>query len=102
MIDMNTIYAISEKLVTRTIEGELLIIPIEDGLSENQDDIFSLNDTGYSTWQLMDGKNSVHDIITALVNEYNAPVETVKQDVLSLLTQLAARNMIVEQSSAKS
>ncbi len=102
MIDMNTIYAISEKLVTRTIEGELLIIPIEDGLSENQDDIFSLNDTGYSTWQLMDGKNSVHDIITALVNEYNAPVETVKQDVLSLLTQLAARKMIVEQSSAKS
>ena len=81
---------------------QLLIIPIEDGLSENPDDIFSLNDTGYSTWQLMDGKNSVHDIITALVNEYNAPVETVKQDVLSLLTQLAAKEMIVEQSSAKS
>jgi hypothetical protein len=101
MIEMNAIYTISEKLVTRTIEDELLIIPIEDGLTENQDDIFSLNDTGYSTWQLIDGKNSVNDIITALVNEYNAPVETIKQDVCTLLTELAAKNMIVKRSSTK-
>ena len=93
---LETIYEISDNIVAREIEDELIIIPLMAGIGDLEDELFSLNDTGKAIWKQFDGKNSLDSIVTNLIREYAADPEEILQDVLGLAGELAKRGMIVE------
>jgi len=40
----------SEDVVSREIEGELIIVPIASGIGDMDDELYTLNDPGRAIW----------------------------------------------------
>lgn len=91
----HTIYKKSDSIISREIEGELMIIPISSGIGDMEDEIYSMNESGKAIWDLIDGTNSVSKIIQTLHIEFESPIEELSSDVESLLAELVRRKMIV-------
>ena len=95
-IHNDTVFTISEDVVAREIEGELIIVPLVAGIGDLEDELFTLNETGKAIWKQIDGKNSCETIITSLMEIYTAERDEIEQDVLGLVAELAKRRMVIE------
>jgi len=59
---LERIYARSQDLVEREIEGEIIIVPLTSGIGDLEDELFSLNEVGRDIWARIDGKKLVSKI----------------------------------------
>ena len=82
-----------DDLVTRSIAGETIIVPIQDHVGD-LDGIYTLNDVGTTIWDLIDGKASVGQIVDAVRNEYDVPPEEAERDVIELIGSLETAGLI--------
>lgn len=89
-------YFPSENIVAREIEGELIIVPLVSGIGDLDDELFTMNETGKAIWKLLDGKNSLDDVIAKITLEYDGLKETISQDVIGLVEELTNRGILVE------
>jgi hypothetical protein len=96
---MEAVYAPSEDVVAREIEGELIIVPLAAGIGDMEDELYTLNDTGRAIWDRLDGHTSLGEIAAALATEYDAPLGEIERDVLGLVQELARRRILVEVSA---
>ena len=99
-INLSSVYKTSEEIVVREIEGELIIVPLAAGIGDMEDELLTLNETGRAIWGKLDGKKSMVEIIEKLTEEFNAPSEDIKKDVLGLAQELLKRNIIVESTGS--
>lgn len=88
------IYAPSDEIVARDIEGELIIVPLTAGIGDMEDELFTLNDSGRAIWEKLDGNKSVDDIISELSEQYEAEPGEIGKDVTGLLEELLKRKII--------
>lgn len=95
-ISLTAIYLPSEKIVSRMIEGEILIIPIEDGLANINDAMFSLNGTGLAIWENLNSENDVATICSNLALTFNASTDQIRKDVIGFLKTLLEKQLIIE------
>ena len=95
-INTRYVYAKSENVVSRDIQGELIIVPITAGIADKDDEIFTLNETGRSIWDKIDGKRRLKDIAKILSAEYDGDVEEIQKDTLGIAQELFKRKMLVE------
>jgi hypothetical protein len=95
-IDLDKVYAPSEDVVVREIEGEIVIVPLVSGIGDIEDELFTLNETARDIWQRVDGSKPLAAVVRELAEEYDAPPEFIAGDVVGLLEELLARKMIVE------
>jgi hypothetical protein len=93
---MDGIYAPSEDIVAREIEGELIIVPITSGIGDLEDELFSLNDCGRAVWVELDGCRNLVEVTERLVASFDAPAEQIGEDVLGLVSELLLRRILVE------
>jgi hypothetical protein len=93
---IDAVYMQSEGVVSREIEGELIIVPLVTGIGDMEDELFTLNETGRAIWIRLDGRRSLHDVVEDLAAEYEAPAGEVEKDVIGLVDELLKRRMIVE------
>jgi hypothetical protein len=89
------VYKISPEVVAREIEGELIIVPLTTGIGEDEEDLFSLNETGKEIWRRLDGKRTLADVATALVEEYAGSPAEIRRDLKGLIRELLRRKMVV-------
>ncbi len=94
-IEIGEKYQRSEQVLFKVLEGETILVPVnaQNG-SANQDALFTLANSGTLIWSLLDGTNTVQQLIEQVVEEYDAPEGQVRQDVIRFLENLAARGMI--------
>jgi hypothetical protein len=90
-----SIVARSDDIVSREIEGELIIVPIASGIGDMEDELYTLNETGRSIWGRIDGKHSLKYIADDLAIEYSAPLDIITRDVLGLAEELVKRKILV-------
>ena len=95
VVTPESILARSEDIVPREIEGELIIVPIASGIGDMEDELYTLNETGRSIWERIDGKRSIRDIAADLSIEYSAPLDIITRDVLGLTGELVKRKILV-------
>jgi hypothetical protein len=95
-ITMDSILFPSEDIVSREIEGELIIIPLVAGIGDMEDELFSLNDTAKAIWKQLDGDKNLAQIAAGLASEYNADLKKIEGDVLGLMGELFNRGIVVE------
>ncbi len=95
-IEMTKVYAPSDDIVAREIEGELIIIPLVAGIGDLEDELFTLNETGKAIWDLLDGKKSLEEVTVTLAGTYDSPEGDLKEDVCGLVEELVKRKMLVE------
>ena len=55
---------------------------------------YSLNEAGGRIWELCDGTHSVAEIAATLAIEYDAPAETLENDIIELLDGLRSKELI--------
>jgi hypothetical protein len=93
---MDAVYAPSDDVVARDIEGELIIVPLVAGIGDTEDELYTLNETGKAIWDRLDGKASLCGVVAALTQDYDAPLGEIEHDVLGLVEELVRRRMLVE------
>ena len=94
-IDLERVYAPSDDVVVREIEGEIVIVPLASGIADVEDELFTLNETGREIWSRIDGSRPLADVVEDLASRYEAPVGRIRHDVLGICQELLARQMIV-------
>ncbi|MFC1857289.1 PqqD family protein [Thermodesulfobacteriota bacterium] len=97
-VSLNGVYAPSDDIVARKIEGEIIIVPLVAGIGDMEDELYTLNETGMAIWDRLDGKNSLKDVVTQLSVEFEAPAGEIEKDVMGIVAELLQRRIIVEAS----
>ena len=95
-IDLDKVYAPSEDVVVREIEGEVVIVPLVSGIGDMEDELFTLNETGRDIWEKINGSKPLAAVVRELAEEYDAPAGLIEGDVVGLLEELLVRKMVVE------
>lgn len=91
-----TIFAPSSKIISREIMGEIVIVPIESGVADFSDAMFSFNETGALAWKCIEEKKSLGQICTAIAEEYDADSTRIEQGIYALITELLEKGIIEE------
>jgi len=94
----NTICRLSEDIVVREIEGEIVIVPLTAGLGDLEDEPCTLNETGKAMWDRLDGKKSLGEVAAELAAEFEAPPGEIERDVLGLAAELLKGRILAEVS----
>jgi hypothetical protein len=94
-ITFEQVYTVSDEVVAREIEGELIIVPLTSAVGNMEDELYTLTESGRAIWRLLDGLRSLQQIAQILTNEYDGPIEEIEQDVLGLVSELVRRRMLV-------
>ncbi|HEX9115131.1 MAG TPA: PqqD family protein [Anaerolineae bacterium] len=92
--DLDAVYAPSEDVVARVIEGEIIIVPLAAGIGDLEDELYTLNDTGRAIWERLDGKTVLQAVIKDLAGAYQAAPDEIEGDVRGLVGELLRRRMI--------
>ena len=98
-VRFDIVYAQSENVVSRDIEGELLIVPLISGIGDMEDELFTMNETGKAIWERLDGQKKLQEIMLELSAEFDVSVEELEKDVVGFVAELIRRGMLVEKSA---
>ncbi|WP_320040608.1 PqqD family protein [uncultured Desulfobacter sp.] len=98
-MDLDTIYAPSEKIISRDILGEIVIVPIESGIADFSDAMFSFNETGALAWKCIEQKKTIRQICSAIAEEYDADTSRIETGIKTLISELLEKGIIVEWTS---
>ena len=79
----------SEDIASRMIDGEAVIVIPQKGV------VTVLNETGAGIWQLLDGRNSVEDIINIISSEFDVSRDQAEKDTLDFIEELMEKDMVV-------
>ena len=80
-------------LVTRSITGETIIVPVQGHVGD-LDSIYTLNEVGSVVWEKIDGETSVSQIIDAVNREYEVTRGETEADIIELLESLESAGLI--------
>jgi hypothetical protein len=100
-VRLEAVYAPSEDVVFREIEGEIILVPLGAGIGDMEDELFTLNETGRALWGQLDGQKSLKDVVKDLYEKFKAPAGEIEKDAAGLVAELLKRRMIVEVSQDK-
>ena len=84
---LDAIYARDDNLVFRRIGDEVILVPIRSGTA-NLEAIFTINETGATIWELLDGERTLSEIRDALTNEYEVTAEAAQADLVEFIGML--------------
>jgi 4-diphosphocytidyl-2C-methyl-D-erythritol kinase len=90
MPTLDNVLAPAPQVASRESQGELVVVLPEKGK------FIVLNGTGAEVFQLMDGQRTLEEIATAVSEQYEAPLEQVQADVLTLAKKLLDRGVVLE------
>ncbi|GAG43173.1 unnamed protein product [marine sediment metagenome] len=91
---LNKVPKKNEDLAWRVIDGEVVVIPLENQPEkEERFDIF--NETATRIWELINGKNTVREIIEQLMGEYEIETQEAQSQVKKLINDLSKKKLIV-------
>ena len=82
-------------VVARDFDGELIIVPLTDGVGDMEAKLYTMNETGRAIWDLLDGTRTLRQIAGHLTSEYDASADELEQEVLALAAELARLGIVV-------
>jgi hypothetical protein len=83
----------SNNIVMRKIAGETMLIPIHQTGVDLQK-VYLLNETATAVWLLLEQPQSLESLVEALQQEFEADSAVIKEDLLTLLNDLAEQDFI--------
>lgn len=90
---INKIPKKDKDLAWRIIDGEAVVIPLEDQPKQGEK-INVFNETGTMIWKLVDGKNSIANIIKNIVRDYDVVYGKAESEVMDFLNNLYQRKLM--------
>ena len=93
-VTINTICEPSEDVVSREIEGEIIIVPLTAGIGDADDELYTLNETGQAIWRRLDGRQTLGEVAAELAIEFDAGQEELEADVLGFAREMVRRGIL--------
>lgn len=94
-VTLGTVCVPSEDVVARTIEGDLVIVPLVAGVGDADDELYTLNDTGRAVWERLDGRRTLKEVAELLAGEFSAPLSELEGDVVGFAAELTRRRILI-------
>ncbi|MBN2106758.1 MAG: PqqD family protein [Deltaproteobacteria bacterium] len=94
-IRLDMAYVPSDDIMAREIEGELIIVLLTPGEGDQEDALYTLNETGKEFWQRLDGAVTLKMVAKSLASEYDIAPEEFERDLLSWVGELCKRRILV-------
>ena len=91
----DSVVRVSDDVVARRIESEIIIVPLAAGIGDLEDELYTLNDTGKAIWDRLDGTRTLGGIADELETLFAAGPHEVERDVIGLVDELVRRRMLV-------
>ena len=85
----------AEKIASRSIAGETLLVPISGKLADMQR-IFALNSVAEYIWKRLDGEKLLGDIRDEVLSHFDVDSEQAGNDIQDFISQLKKENLIIE------
>lgn len=83
----------NSELAWRIIDNETIIIPLDEQ-SADFEKINLLNGTGTKIWELIDGNNTLKEIIEKICGEYAIGHEEAEKEVVGFIRNLRNKNLV--------
>lgn len=83
---------VNDKIISKKIHRETVLLNKENG------DYFSLNEVGTEIYDCISNKMEPEEIIDLLLNKYETDRNTLENDVLSLISELQKKNILINQN----
>ncbi len=80
----------NEGILAQEAAGTIILLSLERG------QYYCLDGVGGRAWELCDGHRTVAEIAALLGEEFDAPAETIKRDLIEFLTDLANEHFLGE------
>ncbi len=80
----------AERILVHQGDEELVLLDPENG------NYFTLDEVGARIWELADGGRSAAEIADVLDQEFDAPPETIRADLVELLEELSGSGLVVD------
>ncbi len=97
-LTMDSCITRSERVVSREIEGEVILIPLVSGIADLETDIITFNAAGRAIWDRLDGRRLLRDVVDDLVRTFDADPGEIEADVLGFTSELVRRGILVSES----
>jgi len=82
-----------DDVLSRRIVDEIVIVPVVASVGA-LDAFFSLNETGASVWEKIDGRSTVAEIVAAMEDEYEGEPGEISLRVTAFINELAAAGLV--------
>ena len=79
-----------QRMLAHKGEVELVLLDPEDG------SYYTLDEVGARIWELADGTRTAEQIAATLAEEFDAPLERIRADLLELLAELTASGLVTD------
>jgi hypothetical protein len=88
MFDCN--YTVQESIISRTNQdGTVIIMKMDEGNT-----FFKINGVAAEVWKELSGKKEINQIMSELINSYNASEEQIENDVKEFVKTLLTKDLI--------
>ena len=78
-----------DRVLTQRAAGTVVLLDLDGG------QYYSLDEVSARVWEMCDGEHAVGGIVEAISAEYDAPVETIEEDVLAFLEEMLDEKLLV-------
>lgn len=95
--EQNTVYMRTSAVVTRTIAGETLLIPVRGAVGDLAS-IYSFNATGTTIWEALVEPKGFHEIVEVVMREYNVTEVQATSDVQQFLDEMRAAGLVTSKA----
>lgn len=93
MVDHRQTFSFAPDVVVQVIKGEALILKLQE------EEVFSLNETGARVAQLIDEGRSLDAMIDTLTAEYETSRQDIEREVNDLVQALVSKGLVVRRES---
>jgi Coenzyme PQQ synthesis protein D (PqqD) len=93
MITAESRFRRRERILVQSVAGKQVLLDLDDG------QYYALDEVSGRIWDLCDGANSVAAVVAAVCREYDAPVETVEEDVAGFLGEMVEAKLLQQEGT---
>jgi hypothetical protein len=88
MLSTTSVVVAAQDQVSSDLGGEVAILNLKNGV------YYGLDEVGARIWNLIQEPKAVHEIRDVLLDEYQVEIERCERDLLTLLEELVAENLV--------
>lgn len=80
-----------DRVLTQRAAGTLVLLDLDGG------QYYALDEVSSRVWDLCDGERGVEAIVAKIGDEFDAPLDTIREDVLGFVQEMLDENLLVVQ-----
>jgi len=93
MLSQQARYRRNQDVVSRNIQGELVIVPIRSGVGD-LNSLYTLNPVGSVLWDFMNEGHTIGEMVVRVCDEFDVTATEAQSDIEAFLDSLMAEELI--------